>query len=175
MTDVIKLAEKMAAAALRATPGEWFAEGFIVDDGIGADIAVVSRRTPTVINPEQFDRKANAAFIAIANPLNVEKVTAALKSFHAAFEVWQDKTEWVQTDKRFDVLKPWGMHRADVLKAYIEHLEARIEELESRTAKLPSLKQTKSGERYVWSDGAFNYSQDVKASLTRSGIRWEDD
>ncbi len=32
----------------------------------------------------------------------------------------------MQTDKRFDFLKPWGKHRADVLKAYIEHLESHI-------------------------------------------------
>ncbi|ECB1778526.1 hypothetical protein FKX64_00840 [Salmonella enterica subsp. enterica serovar Bahati] len=46
-------------------------------------------------------------------------------AFHAAYLEWSNKTEWVQTDKRFDVIKPWGKHRADVLREYIEHLEAR--------------------------------------------------
>ncbi|EDL5731415.1 ead/Ea22-like family protein [Salmonella enterica subsp. enterica serovar Halle] len=50
---------------------------------------------------------------------------AELGSFHTAYLEWSDKTEWVQTDKRFDVIKPWGKHRADVLREYIEHLEAR--------------------------------------------------
>lgn len=50
---------------------------------------------------------------------------AELGSFHTAYLEWSDKTEWVQTDKRFDAIKPWGKHRADVLKEYIEHLEAR--------------------------------------------------
>ncbi|HBL7061396.1 TPA: ead/Ea22-like family protein [Klebsiella oxytoca] len=50
---------------------------------------------------------------------------AELESFHTAYMEWSAKTDWVQTDKRFDVLKPWGKHRADVLKAYIEHLESR--------------------------------------------------
>lgn len=50
---------------------------------------------------------------------------AELESFRTAYMEWSDKTYWVQTDKRFDVLKPWGKHRADVLKAYIEHLESR--------------------------------------------------
>lgn len=49
-----------------------------------------------------------------------------LESFHTAYMEWSDKTAWVQTDKRFDVLKPWGRHRADVLKEYIEYLENRI-------------------------------------------------
>lgn len=51
---------------------------------------------------------------------------AALARMALAFYEWHDKTAWVQTDKRFDVLTPWGKHRADVLKEYIEYLENRI-------------------------------------------------
>ncbi|EJI2509723.1 ead/Ea22-like family protein [Salmonella enterica] len=50
---------------------------------------------------------------------------AELGSFHTACLEWSDKTEWVQNDKRFDVVRPLGKHRADVLREYIEHLEAR--------------------------------------------------
>lgn len=50
---------------------------------------------------------------------------AELEPFHTAYIEWSDKTAWVQTDKRFDFLKPWGKHRADVLKEYIQHLESR--------------------------------------------------
>lgn len=60
-------------------------------------------------------------------PLAVKQAqtTATPESaFKAAFEVWQDKTEWVQKDRRFDVLLPWGKHRADVLREYIERLES---------------------------------------------------
>ncbi|HGL3854499.1 TPA: hypothetical protein ACKE3U_003828 [Klebsiella aerogenes] len=64
------------------------------------------------------------------NGTPVREVHLNDESFRAAFDVWQDKTDWVQKDRRFDVLKPWGMHRGDVLKAYIEHLEARIASLE---------------------------------------------
>ena len=49
----------------------------------------------------------------------------------------------------------------------------RCKDLESRTVKLPDLRQVVSGDRYVWSDGVFNYSQDVKAALTAAGIKWE--
>lgn len=51
----------------------------------------------------------------------------ALQSFRTAYMEWSDKTGWVQTDKRFDVIKPWGKHRADVLKLYIDHLESKLE------------------------------------------------
>lgn len=50
-----------------------------------------------------------------------------LGMFKEAFDVWHDKTDWVQTDKRFDVLVPWGKHRADVLKEYIERLEEQVD------------------------------------------------
>lgn len=52
------------------------------------------------------------------------KYAKELESFRTAYMEWSDKTDWVQGDKRFDVLIPWGKHRADVLKAYIERLES---------------------------------------------------
>ncbi len=48
-----------------------------------------------------------------------------MDAYRVAFNTWQEKTEWVQKDKRFDVLLPWGKHRADVLKEYIDYLEAK--------------------------------------------------
>lgn len=59
---------------------------------------------------------------------------AALARMALAFYEWHEKTAWVQTDKRFDVLKPWGKHRADVLKEYIEHLENRITQVSEPVA-----------------------------------------
>ncbi|HGL3961917.1 TPA: ead/Ea22-like family protein [Citrobacter koseri] len=58
----------------------------------------------------------------------------ALQSFRTAFNEWSDKTDWVQTDKRLDVIKPWGKHRADVLKLYIDHLESKLEAKEEQRA-----------------------------------------
>lgn len=54
-----------------------------------------------------------------------------LQPFRTAFTEWHDKTEWVQGDKRLDVIKPWGKHRADAMKLYIEHLESKLEAAES--------------------------------------------
>ncbi|MGL3061559.1 ead/Ea22-like family protein [Klebsiella pneumoniae] len=52
-------------------------------------------------------------------------------------------------------------------------LRQRIAGLESRTVKLPDLRQIVSGDRYVWSDGVYNYSQDVKVALAAAGIKVE--
>ncbi|MEQ0034271.1 hypothetical protein ABLU79_21050 [Klebsiella sp. GG_Kp152] len=52
-------------------------------------------------------------------------------------------------------------------------IKALLSSLESRTVKLPDLRQIVSGDRYVWSDGVYNYSQDVKVALTAAGIKVE--
>ena len=59
------------------------------------------------------------------------------------------------------------------LKLELEIAEKRIAALESRTVKLPDLRQIVSGDRYVWSDGVYNYSQDVKVVLAAAGIKVE--
>lgn len=46
-----------------------------------------------------------------------------LGKFYAAWQVWQDKTEWVQEAFKASEL---GMHRADVLKARIERKDALL-------------------------------------------------
>ncbi|MCO0607834.1 hypothetical protein NGG26_06130 [Klebsiella pneumoniae] len=62
---------------------------------------------------------------------------------------------------------------SDAAGMEIEALRQRIAELESRTVKLPDLRQIVSGDRYVWSDGVYNYSQDVKVALAAAGIKVE--
>lgn len=66
-----------------------------------------------------------------------------------------------------------GWIEAHEQEARAEAAEQRIAELESRTVKLPDLRQIVSGDRYVWSDGVYNYSQDVKVTLATAGIKVE--
>ncbi|PXH54310.1 hypothetical protein DMT41_27945 [Klebsiella variicola] len=66
-----------------------------------------------------------------------------------------------------------NVHYADAAEMEIEALRQRIADLESRTVKLPDLRQIVSGDRYVWSDGVYNYSQDVKVALADAGIKVE--
>lgn len=66
-----------------------------------------------------------------------------------------------------------NVHYADAADMEIAALRQRIAELESRTVKLPDLRQIVSGDRYVWSDGVYNYSQDVKVALAAAGIKVE--
>ena len=59
-------------------------------------------------------------------------------AYKLPYNTWQEKTEWVQTDRRFDVLLPWGKHRADVLKEYIERLESHIADMAVQLANAES-------------------------------------
>lgn len=87
----------------------------------------------------------------------------------------------------------WAVERAENAERIAELEESHAQVIQSRdhykrmseeglkllaesrtvTVKLPDLRQSVSGERYVWSDGVFNYSQDVKAALTAAGIKVE--
>ena len=62
-----------------------------------------------------------------------------------------------------------------VLSALTAEPVEGVNELFTRAAppapvKLPSLKQTISGERYTWSDGVYNYQQDVIGILKAAGV-----
>lgn len=53
------------------------------------------------------------------------KYAGEMERYCIAYMEWSSKTDWVQGDKRFDVVKPLGKHRADVLREYVNHLESR--------------------------------------------------
>lgn len=78
-----------------------------------------------------------------------------------------------ETDAELSITE-FALRAAGYVDALVESLEKalqRIAELESRTVKLPDLRQIVSGDRYVWSDGVYNYSQDAKVALAAAGIK----
>lgn len=80
-----------------------------------------------------------------------------------------DLVEYISQPESFQVNWP---EKIDIDEE-LENEQQRITELESRTVKLPDLRQIVSGDRYVWSDGVYNYSQDVKVALAAAGIKVE--
>lgn len=119
-----------------------------------------------------------------------------LDLFRTAFMEYSDKTDWVQTDKRFDDIKPWGKHRADVLREFIEHLESklvaaesgfppltverlicekgalekRVAELEAREVRLPQRFEVEMCPTPS-PDGDWYSREDVLAALATAGVR----
>ncbi|MGZ0821520.1 ead/Ea22-like family protein [Klebsiella pneumoniae] len=118
--------------------------GFIIAHFVGPDAAenrefVQAANPANVLALVEALGKAQQQIIALQQRHEVDPRTHEiidlkehidnLESFRTAYMEWGEKTDWMQTDKRFDFLKPWGKHRADVLKAYIEHLESHIVKL----------------------------------------------
>lgn len=87
-----------------------------------------------------------------------------LESFRTAYMEWGDKTDWMQADKRFDAMKPWGKHRADVLKEYIDKLESR-----TVTVKLPEITTITS--RYSDEEWHYYSVEDIQNMLSAAGIQ----
>lgn len=67
----------------------------------------------------------DAERVAKINGGNCQKLEDSYNLYHKAHTTWQNKTQWMQNDKRFSTSLSWGKHRADVLKEYIEYLEGQ--------------------------------------------------
>jgi len=77
-----------------------------------------------MISDERIEKIAGGAG---ATQEEASDIARMLMNFKTAFVEWNDKTEWVQYDKRFRVIFPfYGMHRADVIKEYIKLLESKV-------------------------------------------------
>lgn len=79
--------------------------------------------SPNLLQNEIGVRKAAAE--------ELRRLDARVKSLEFAFNEWHDKTDWVQETAQALEL---GMHRADVLRARIEALDAENKALRERLA-----------------------------------------
>ncbi|WAL54119.1 ead/Ea22-like family protein [Klebsiella variicola subsp. tropica] len=141
MTDITELAQRMKAAAEKATPGEWWAdevknegcygsgddcvEGFTSYAIYGSDGQTLfdSLNSDAACISEEYDGEGhvawdetaqrNAEFIALANPVNVLALVEALEKAQGMEAYWKTQCRGI-TD-------------------HCEELQARIAELESRT------------------------------------------
>ncbi|HDE1550160.1 TPA: ead/Ea22-like family protein [Klebsiella quasipneumoniae] len=155
MNDITELAQRMKAAAEKATPGEWvyFPENTSIEYDVGSDESQGSILYVDSGDFTQVQTDRNGEFIALANPANILALVEALE----------------KAQRYIEELREWN---AGLAQESFER-QQRIAEMESRTVKLPDLRQMVSGDRYVWSDGVYNYSQDVKVVLAAAGIKVE--
>lgn len=144
-TDITELAQRMKAAAEKATPGEWWAddvknegcygsgddcvEGFTSYAIYGSDGQTLfdSLNSDSACISEEYDGEGHVAwdetaqrnveFIALANPVNVLALVEALEKAQGMETYWKVQCRGI-TD-------------------HCEVLQARIAKLEPRTVKLP--------------------------------------
>ncbi|MFV5218859.1 ead/Ea22-like family protein [Klebsiella pneumoniae] len=146
MTDITELAQSLKAAAEKATPGRW--EYYPGNTSIEYNVDSMDEDQGSIVYVDSGDftqaqTDRNGEFIALANPANILALVEALEKAQETIAFQQGE------------------------------IKALLSSLESRTVKLPDLRQIVSGDRYVWSDGVYNYSQDVKVVLAAAGIKVE--
>lgn len=115
MTDITELAQRLKAAAEKATQGNWRAFQYHdgrcgIGGGHNAEIMVCEHISK--------ERPHDAMFIALANPANILALVEALEKAKGMEAYWKVQCRGI-TD-------------------HCEVLQARIAELEPRTVKLPA-------------------------------------
>ena len=108
-TDITELAQRLKAAAEKATPGPWevqFGEEIYATDGVDNEQVAIAT----------LDAR-DADYIALANPANVLALVEALEKAQGMETYWKTQCRGI-TD-------------------HCEELQARIAELESHTVKMP--------------------------------------
>lgn len=90
--------QKLKQAAQKATQGQWIVESqdcrWNVTDAEGVQVALAQQRTATRDDPKQADRTANAEFIALANPENVQVLISQRDALLSALT---DALEWIDS------------------------------------------------------------------------------
>ncbi|HDS5969103.1 ead/Ea22-like family protein [Klebsiella pneumoniae] len=171
MTDITELAQSLKAAAEKATQGNWRA--FQYHDG-RCGIGGGHNDEIMVCEHISKERPHDAMFTALANPANVLALVEALERAQAGEKQWREVVDaFCSDDADWHKLTNSNNELIALLSQALCKQADRIDELESRTVKLPDLRQIVSGDRYVWSDGVYNYSQDVKVALAAAGIKVE--
>lgn len=168
MSAITVLVQRMKLAASLATQGEWSYTRSGFNSIVQASVTLLRGGPARVVLCKLFrsewrselNTAHDAAFIALANPTNVLALIDEIEAKNKHIDsLRKQRDEW----------------ECKAASNYAERtaMTNHIFELESRTntVTLPSLKQTESGERYVWSDGVFNYKSDVIERLRAAGIR----
>ncbi|QHP10961.1 hypothetical protein DQG43_19740 [Klebsiella pneumoniae] len=152
MTDITELAQSLKAAA---------------ENAIGAHERLAAYPYGEIIDISQQEGEQIDIDITDINEFLEEASPANILALVDALEKAQQ-----QNISDFEI-KARLCKESNSLHDRLREADKRIAELESRTVKLPDLRQIVSGDRYVWSDGVYNYSQDVKVALAAAGIKVE--
>lgn len=138
MNDITELAQRMKAAAEKATPGQWERGGgkhggellVYCDDALGSAVCEATSEYNAVPKYQRID---NLDFIAMANPANILALVEALEKAQGMEAYWKTQCRGI-TD-------------------HCEELQARIAELESRTVTAAAADVLAERQRQVTAEG----------------------
>ncbi len=161
MTDITELAQSLKAEDISSERMEWLKK--LADMEYCA-----SNPGHWLMNLKETNYLASLALQCLeSNSALVEALEKAQQVDEELCKLLPPGVEYMDPPDGGDVTPLEGVRRM------VADYRQRIAELESRTVKLPDLRQIVSGDRYVWSDGVYNYSQDVKVALADAGIKVE--
>ena len=174
MNDITALAQRMKAAAEKASNGEWVKES---GDGWEASCSVNDQTNGGFIiaHFEGPDSAANREFVQAANPANVLALIEALETAQRQIQaheraefIWMNALALPDDASRIEILP--AIHAE---KYALREATKRIAELESRTVtvKLPDYRNTYKG----------TFADEVEHQVRRAldlfsadaGIKWE--
>ncbi|EIV7932373.1 ead/Ea22-like family protein [Klebsiella pneumoniae] len=136
MTDITELAQRMKAAAEKATPGRW--EYYPGNTSIEYNVDSMDEDQGSIVYVDSGDftqaqTDLNGEFIALANPANILVLVEALEKAQGMEAYWKTQCRGI-TD-------------------HCEELQARIAELESRTVTVAAADVLAERQRQVTAEG----------------------
>ncbi|WP_227542009.1 ead/Ea22-like family protein [Klebsiella pneumoniae] len=198
MNDITELAQRMKAAAEKATPGEWvyFPENTSIEYDVGSDESQGSILYVDSGDFTQVQTDRNGEFIALANPANILALVEALEKAQQVDEelckLLPPGAEYMDPPDGGDVTPLEGVRRM------VADYRQRIVELESRTVTVKMPKphahliwiQAGHAPDDYWDDVAVSHSEkdrccdgserypvyarwEIEEMLAAAGIKWE--
>ena len=175
MNDITELAQRMKAAAEKATPGPWYVHDKPCEDGnYGIDTSDKEFLAEAVVwwgfARQSIWREEDAKYIALANPANILALVEALEKAQQVDEelckLLPPGAEYMDPPDGGDVTPLEGVRRM------VADYRQRIAELESRTVKMP---HRNLGHPKLFLLCPFPYydAEDMEKALAAAGIKVE--
>ncbi|RNT55562.1 ead/Ea22-like family protein [Klebsiella pneumoniae] len=192
MTNITELAQRMKAAAEKATPGPWYVHDKPCEDGnYGIDTSDKEFLAEAVVwwgfARQSIWREEDAKYIALANPANILALVEALEKSEKTSEARREAIgithkraarERDRANAAEEALEKAQAQSSKWLEAYHKAVsigaryEERIAELESRTVKLPDFRHEHFNSDWGEHD-AEAYQVALREALIAAGIKVE--
>lgn len=121
MTDITELAQRMKAAAEKATPGPWYVHDKPCEDGnYGIDTSDKEFLAEAVVwwgfARQSIWREEDAKYIALANPANILALVEALEKAQQHITQLESRTVMLPDDAEHDIMAPVAAYLSEKFK-----------------------------------------------------------
>ncbi|EPF2286199.1 ead/Ea22-like family protein [Klebsiella oxytoca] len=183
MNDITELAQRLKAAAEKATPGRW--EYYPGNTSIEYNVDSMDEDQGSIVYVDSGDftqaqTDRNGEFIAMANPANVMALVEALEKAQQGEKQWREVVDaFCADDAEWHNLTNSTNELISLLSQSLCKQADRIAELESRLNSADKLQDSafRSGLQHGFSlgqtDDQKGYEQSMAAYSPDAAIKWE--